>query len=321
MIPLAEQAGLVVGRALLATWRGQARLALGDADGLNDAREAAETLAHEAHPRTIAAYGNLGDLLRGIGRMADADTAYANAAELGTRFPLPSYTSWIASERAYQAYHAALWSTADELLTEAASPDHNAFDESAANMTRGRMLLARGDIEAALDDAAAIVAYGEASRNDDFLFVGLALEARCHHGIENHEASLEACTRFLTRWNDVRPAWATSRSHCASLRPSSSMQAVTTTSAARGSNSLKSAAGARRSCSPPTLTTPKPQSCIPNRQPPPRRRQPPPRRTTRHPASAAAAAALHTTAVLAFADQTGAIVYRRQAERLAAASA
>ena len=31
MIPLAEQAGLIVGRALLLTWRGYARVALGDA--------------------------------------------------------------------------------------------------------------------------------------------------------------------------------------------------------------------------------------------------------------------------------------------------
>ncbi len=205
MIPLAEGAGLAVGRALLAAWRGQARLALGDAEGMHDARDAAETLAHEAHPRTIAAYGNLGDSLRGLGRMADADTAYATAAEWATRFSLPSYTSWITSERACQAYHAALWSTADELLTEAeaASADLSGYDEHAVNKTRARMLLARGDIEAALDDAAAIVAYGEASRNDDFLFAGLALEARCHHGVENHEASLEACTRFLTRWNEA----------------------------------------------------------------------------------------------------------------------
>ena len=172
MIPLAEQAHLTVGRALLVTWRGQARIALGDAEGLTDARDAADTLAQEAHPRTIAAYANLADALRGLGRMAEADTAYASADHWSTRFALPTYTSWVLSERAFQAYHAALWIEADDLLTEAKLTDHNAFDETVANKTRGRMLLARGDTEAALQEAAATVAYGEASRNDDLLFLG-----------------------------------------------------------------------------------------------------------------------------------------------------
>ena len=108
---------------------------------------------------------------------------------------------------------------ADDLLTEAKLTDPSAFDETVANKTRGRMLLARGDTEAALQEAAAIVAHGEASRNDDLLFLGLALEARCHHRLENHEASLEACNRFLTRWDEAPPRRETLQSRCARLLP------------------------------------------------------------------------------------------------------
>ena len=67
MIPLAEQAELAVGRALLLSWRGAARVDLGDPDGVDDMGAAAESLARHAHPRTTAAYGNLADSMRGLG--------------------------------------------------------------------------------------------------------------------------------------------------------------------------------------------------------------------------------------------------------------
>ena len=51
MIPIADQAGLEVGGALLLQWRGYARVTLGDADGIGDMRSAADTLA-AARPST-----------------------------------------------------------------------------------------------------------------------------------------------------------------------------------------------------------------------------------------------------------------------------
>jgi class 3 adenylate cyclase len=204
MIPLAESAGLEVGRALLLSWRGYARISLGDAEGVKDAGVAAHTLAQHAHLRTIAAYGNLADSLRGLGQLAQADIAYATAAQWASRFELPSYTTWIAVERAYQAYHAAQWDKADDLLTLAGAADHHSpFDEHVTRKTRGRIVLARGDTETALQDAAAIVSYGEGSRNDQILYQGLALDARCQSSLENHGGALDACLRFLTRWNEA----------------------------------------------------------------------------------------------------------------------
>jgi class 3 adenylate cyclase len=43
VLPIAEQAGLQVGRALLLQWRGSARITLGDADGIHDMQSAAHT--------------------------------------------------------------------------------------------------------------------------------------------------------------------------------------------------------------------------------------------------------------------------------------
>ena len=322
MIPLAEQAHLTVGRALLVTWRGQARIALGDAEGLTDARDAADTLAQEAHPRTIAAYANLADALRGLGRMAEADTAYASADHWSTRFALPTYTSWVLSERAFQAYHAALWIKADDLLTEAKLTDHNAFDETVANKTRGRMLLARGDTEAALQEAAATVAHGEASRNDDLLFLGLALEARCHHRLENHEASLEACSRFLTRWDEalaaagdpavalceLLPMLAEASRHDDIRRAALRLPVI-----CRWRDALQLTADARYAEAAELFTEIGSQPLAADTHLLAARQAAQQGRT--------ADTSLHITAVLAFADETGAVLYRRQAEQLTAASA
>jgi class 3 adenylate cyclase len=202
VIPLAEQAGLTVGRALLLTQRGRARVALGDADGITDAEEAAETLAREAHPQAAAAYGNLADILRGLGHMGEADTALAHTCQWANRFALPFITTLNIVERAVQAYHAAQWETTEDLLTQAIAAGINPFNEAIMRAARGRILLARGDIDAALKEAAAVITYGQASRSDDFLFEGRACEARCHHSLGNDQASLEACGRFLTHWND-----------------------------------------------------------------------------------------------------------------------
>ena len=201
-LPLAEHAGLVVGRALLLGWRGDVRMTLGDADGIGDMREAATTLAREAHPRAVPAYGNLADRLRAVGRMADADNAFLDAAEWASRFALPQYTTWVTAEQACQAYHAADWDTADQLLTNAATADPNLRTEQLGNRTRGRILLARGDATAALDSATAVIRYGEGSANDQFLFDGVALAAGCHHAMQDDQASLVAANRFLSHWND-----------------------------------------------------------------------------------------------------------------------
>ena len=203
MIPLAEDAGLVVGPALLLLWRGFARVSLGDAEGgIADVTTAAETLASEAHPRTIAAYGNLGGLLYGLGRMSETDIAFATAAEWASRFELPAYTSWVGIGRAYLAYQASQWDRAVHLLAVAAGADHTAFEEHDLRGLTGLMALARMDTDAALNDAAAVVAYAEGSRNDQFLYKGLALDARCQYSLANQKGSLEQCDRFLARWNE-----------------------------------------------------------------------------------------------------------------------
>jgi class 3 adenylate cyclase len=198
MIPLAEEAGLEVGRALLLTWRGWSRIDLGDPDGIADMREAAQSLAAHAHPRTTAAYGNLADTVRGLSGISAADPLYAEAGTWASRFALLFYTDWVAYERAYQAYHAGRWEDARNLVTEITTT--SGFAEVGVRIVRGRLSLGAGHAGEALVEAEAIVAYSVSSSSDEDHYLGTALEARSHIHQGDDLAALDACDRFLTRW-------------------------------------------------------------------------------------------------------------------------
>ena len=81
MIPLAEQAGVDVGRAMMMIFHGSNRAGLGDAGGVEEMRAAAEMLAGLAYPRTPVAYGNLGETLCGLGDLRGAASATAAGLE------------------------------------------------------------------------------------------------------------------------------------------------------------------------------------------------------------------------------------------------
>jgi class 3 adenylate cyclase len=202
MMPLAEQAGLETGRALLLQWRGAARITLGDTDGVADMRNSADTLARQAHERTPVAYSNLAETMRSLGDMAAADAAYVTAAEWARRLGLPIDIDLVALGQAYQAYHAADWDTTQHLLSQIAATS-NQFIASAAGLVRGRISLARDHLKEALADAIAIISYATSSGNDELLYSGLAVEARCHDAEGNDGEALAASERYVTRWHDT----------------------------------------------------------------------------------------------------------------------
>ena len=70
-------------------------------------------------------------------------------------------------------------------------------------MIRGRIGVARGNARAALEDAAAAIAFGTTSNNDEILYYGAALEARCRQVQADEKGSLEACDTFLSRWSET----------------------------------------------------------------------------------------------------------------------
>jgi hypothetical protein len=135
-----------------------------------------------------------------MGDMAAADAAYVTAAEWARRHALPNAIDFIALGQAYQAYHAADWDIAHRHLSQFAATS-NQFTENEARFVRGRISLANDQAQDALADATAILSYATSSGNDELLYSGLALEARCHHAERLDSDTIAASQRYLTRWH------------------------------------------------------------------------------------------------------------------------
>jgi class 3 adenylate cyclase len=200
LIPEAERARLAAGHAILIGWRGLARFELGDESGLDDIRNAATTLAAQAHERTGPVYINLGNTLRGHGDMPAARDAFDEAARWADRFASPLLIDWAAGERAYQAYHAGEWTKAEQLLSR--SWQSGAFTENGARLVAGRIALGRGQIELALGNARPVIQYSATTGDDQSLYYGQALAARSHLAAGRKTDAAASCEQITARWTE-----------------------------------------------------------------------------------------------------------------------
>ncbi len=279
MIPLAEKAGLVIGRALLLIWRGCARVDLGDYDGVADMQEAAETLAEHAHPRTAAAYGNLADTSQGLGDLSAADAAFANAAEWATQLRPPVIHDLDRQRTRLPGVSPRRLGHRRPTPRTSCLLRHQPLRLSPhRGLSCGTSTLA-GETPPALQ------------RRPQPSFC----TAKAPRTMTSSTWALRCKPVAPTSWAIIKPAWtraiasspASTRTlprevpgdvTCAKSLPSSPRQTATMTSAMRRSSSPRSSAGVRRSSSPPKRATPKPQTLHHNRKPSARRRRPPPRR-------------------------------------------
>jgi class 3 adenylate cyclase len=200
LIPAADQPGLELGRARLLEVRSMARVDLGDTDGgVGDMQQAAEIFAAHAAPYTNIVYSNAAELARSLGDFPATDAALTAATEWATRYAKAFDLEYIACARADRLYHQADWTTALQLISQIRTT--NQFSDANIRLTRGRITLARGDTETALDDAKAITGFATTSQNDELLFEGLALDTRVHVAQHHLEAARTACDQYLTNWH------------------------------------------------------------------------------------------------------------------------
>jgi hypothetical protein len=200
LIPATDQPGLELGRARLLEVRSMASVDLGDTDGgVSDMQQAAEIFAAHAAIHTSTVYTNAAELACALGDFAATDAALAAASEWATRHANPHSLEYIACARAHRLYHDADWTTALQLISQIQTT--NQFTDANIRLTRGRMTLARGDTESALDDAKAITGFATTSQNDELLFEGLAMDTRVHVAQHHLEAARTACDQYLTNWH------------------------------------------------------------------------------------------------------------------------
>ena len=198
-LPVAEHAGLEIGRAILLATRGLCRTTIGDRGGIDDLRRGAEALAQRGHAWTATGYLNLVEALRAFGPMQDADEACTAAAHWAAPFANVVTLDSIAGEQAYQRYHAADWEAALQLLDDLDTT--NVLTSRTARIVRAHICLARGHITQALDEGLALEDWAAQAGVDDYS--GVALQARCHAAQGRRIEALAACDRFLRRWHDA----------------------------------------------------------------------------------------------------------------------
>ena len=200
MIPPAKDAGIDVGVALMQEWRGFSRVQTGDPGGIEDMRAAAETLARRSQSRTANAYNNLGDALLGLGDLAGAHAATSEGRTWGVRLGQTSNSELYAGNLAHMAYLRGDWRQAERLATSLRST--SPLDELPLQRNVQRIALARCEaVSHAV--AEALIDYGVESRDDELLYMGLALEVLALRATGDLDRAGATADRFLARWMET----------------------------------------------------------------------------------------------------------------------
>jgi hypothetical protein len=198
----AEAAGDEDGRAMMQLWHGDARITTGDLAGIDEMRDAANTLAAHSHPGAAVAYSNLSESLVAIGDYPGARAARAEASPWAERFGEAFAIGHAAGGRADALFHAGDWDAA-LALARPVTLDTSDMIASNARWLTGRIELARGNTARAVDDAHPLLEYAERSGNHEFLHYGLALLALVHHADRNDAEVASVCRRFFELWHEI----------------------------------------------------------------------------------------------------------------------
>jgi hypothetical protein len=198
MLAITDEAGLELGQSRLLEWRGIARVDLGDAGGVDDIRQAAEILASHASVSSTLTYINLCEITRALGDFSAADAALSAASSWANRYGDPYHINGVAARLAYHAYHRGDWTAAGRAMSQIQTIRQ--FEDANLRDVRGRINLAQGDTQAAIDDAEMITRFATTAQNDELLLGGLALQTRIQAAQHRREAARVACDQFLALW-------------------------------------------------------------------------------------------------------------------------
>jgi class 3 adenylate cyclase/tetratricopeptide (TPR) repeat protein len=197
---MAEELDLPEVRADALLTVGDARIELGEPDALAHLEEAIALADELGSPEAIAGRINLADTLSDLGELARAAELRAEARNVAERFGDVRSLRWLDAERAGELYLAGSYdeaaAIAEGFISDAEEGKRH-YQEPYARMTRGRILLARGDLEGALEDARHAIELGRAVRDPQALFPCLAFGARVLVAAGRPDEAGEIATELL----------------------------------------------------------------------------------------------------------------------------
>jgi class 3 adenylate cyclase len=190
--------------ARLEVWLGNSRLELGGSlDIVGQVEAAAQTLVACHDPFAAVVYGNLANIVRGLGSV-DRSTRYLEESHrLATSFAHAVYLRYAESELDTNFYHAGRWA---KVMTGNIAERSGTSDmklEIDGLHLRARILAASGQTAAALADAATVIEYHQAIDDVEGQLGGMALRALACAAGGAMEDALAACTEFIAEWTRV----------------------------------------------------------------------------------------------------------------------
>jgi class 3 adenylate cyclase/tetratricopeptide (TPR) repeat protein len=160
---------------------GAARTSLGDPGGLANLQRCIAIYEEQGSSAVIDWQGNLGFALAMIGDLRRSFAARRAASQAAKRFGSARTLRWLALERAAEHYWSGHWdqavTVADSVTTEA-SGDTTHYLECECRIWRGRIRLARGHLNDALQDSQRALDLARASNDRQNLDPALAFGAR-----------------------------------------------------------------------------------------------------------------------------------------------
>ena len=181
-LAMAEDLGLDSIRAHALNNIGSARFHAGDLGGLADLEQSIQISTTADPSECMRGYGNLGTMQGEYGDLARHAECMRRALAIAERLAVADGIRWFRGEQITSMFWAGRWDEALELANEliAESEREPFYTEAGWRVFRGRIRLARGDVEGAIDDA--LKGVGLARRANDpqvadpvFVFAARAL--------------------------------------------------------------------------------------------------------------------------------------------------
>ncbi len=191
---------------------GLTRLDAGDAGGVDDNERALVVATELNSPVSLSCYGNLADVRRYLGSLEESARLHLAGERSAERFGIPFQARKFRAQQAIDLYYRGDWEEALDHLDEYLRVVETSFPHygtAEARLHRGRIRLARGDGQGALDDARAALAFARTTGEPWDLFPALAFHARA--SVEHHPDWVEeSITELLLALAAGQPFWGAS---------------------------------------------------------------------------------------------------------------
>jgi predicted ATPase/class 3 adenylate cyclase len=203
---LAEELGLEATRARNLNTLGVVKVIQGDRGGLRDLERAIAIAEPLNSYEEVSARANLNSTTVTLGDLRRAAKLHEEAREAAARLEAISFVRWQLGEHVVHCYWEGRWdealSTAEEFLAEVAEGSSH-YMEPTCRSTRARVMLARGEAEAALAEARRGTELARSVKDPQSLYPALAFEARARLAVGDRVGADALASELLMEWREV----------------------------------------------------------------------------------------------------------------------